>query len=53
MTDYESHSTPDAYWRDKVQGPNGTLATAFITVFIIGASLASAASANAIQVLCP
>ena len=51
MTDFEVHSTPDVYWRDKVQGPNGTLATAFITVFIVGASVATAASANVLEVL--
>ena len=52
MTDFETHSTPDAYWIDKVQGPNGTLAAAFITVFIIGTSLATAASASVMQVFC-
>lgn len=53
MTDNTNYSTPDGYWRDKVQGPNGTLAAAFITAFIIGASVATAASANVLQVMCP
>ena len=52
MTDFETHSTPDAYWHDKVEGPNGTLATVFITVFIIGAGVATAASADLIQAIC-
>jgi len=56
MSKSRSKSCADLYWRDKVQGPDGTLAAAFITVFIVGASLATAASANVMQVLqsfCP
>ena len=51
MTDFETHSTPDAYWKDKVLGPNAMLAAAFISVFIIGAGVASAASANVLHLL--
>ena len=56
MTDFEVHSTPDMYWREKVQGPTGTLATLFISVFIVGMGVATAASADVIQIwqsFCP
>lgn len=51
MTEFNFPSSPDSYWRDKVQGPCGTFAALFITVFIVGTSMATAAGATILESL--
>ena len=43
MTDYETNSSSNLYWHDKIEGPESTFAAIFITAIVVGISVAAAA----------
>lgn len=44
MSDHDYRSAADFYWRDKVESPCSTLAALTITMVLVGASAATAAT---------